>query len=609
MTRAHDDLDVFPATGPVPVRHRRAPGGRRRSRALAVTLLVVVLALAVVVGWLALDAVRARDALTAARGDVQALREHVVAGEVDAAAATLPQLQERARTAYESTHGPLWGLAAAVPWVGDDVEAVRTVSAVIDDLASEALPALMQATALVDPAALAPVDGRLDLAPISAVAPQVVAADAAVQVARDELAAIDTDGLVGLVADPVVELRTQVDDVAATTATAARAATLLPSMLGADGPREYLLLVQNNAEPRATGGIPGIVVHLRADGGAVQVVEQLDGWALGGFGTPVLPLTESEDALFGPLLGADMRDVTFTPDFTRSAALAREMWLRRVGGTVDGVLSLDPGALAHVLRATGPVTLEDGAVLTADDVVQTLLSTVYLELEDPADQDEFFAQAAAAVFAAVVSGQGDAGAVVDALAQGAREGRVMVWSAHEDEQARLAGTVLSGELRGAAGTSGVIGVYLNDATEAKMGYYLDLQVTGTATECLADGGQLVHVTVTLTSDAPADAADLPWYLTGGGAVVPAGDVRTNVLLYAPLGGAIEQSWVNSTEGGLFSQVHDGLSVGAVTFDLAPGQSSVVELDVRSGPDLSGTTTIRTTPTAHGTGPITIASAC
>ncbi len=50
--------------------------------------------------------------------------------------------------------------------------------------------------------------------------------------------------------------------VSLTTATAARAVRLLPPMLGADGPREYLLLVQNNAEQRATGGIPGSVVQL-----------------------------------------------------------------------------------------------------------------------------------------------------------------------------------------------------------------------------------------------------------------------------------------------------------------------------------------------------------
>ncbi|MGW6132154.1 DUF4012 domain-containing protein [Cellulomonas sp. NPDC055163] len=573
--------------------------------ALALGVLVVVAA----VLSLGYDALRAREALELARADVRTLQDRVVAGDVDGAAAVLPRLQERAGTAYDRTHGPLWGAAARLPWVGSDVQAVRTVSAVVDGLARDALPALMQATTVVDPASLAPVDGRLDLAPISAVAPQVVAADAAVQRAREDLDAVDTDELRGLVAGPVLQLREQVADVAMTTATAARAVTLLPSMLGGAGPREYLLLVQNNAEQRATGGIPGIVVHLRADAGAVTIVGQRSGGSLAGLAEPVLPLTPAEDALFGPLLATDVRDVTFTPDFTRSAALAREIWLREVGGTVDGVVSIDPGALAHVLAATGPVDVERGVTLTAENAVETLLSTVYLEIPQATRQDAFFASAAGAVFGAVVDGQGEAPAVVDALARGAREGRLLVWSAHEEEQARLTGTVLSGELRGSDGASATVGVYLNDGTEAKMGYYVDLDVTGTALACSPDGRQSLLVTVDLTSNAPADAAGLPAYVTGDGAVVEPGLVRTNVLVYAPAGGRLEATRVNSTPAPAFAQVHDGLGVESRTFTLEPGQRTTLEIEVRTAPGQAKNATIRHTPTARQNGPVAIPSAC
>lgn len=593
-----------------PERHRRRRrGGRRRGRAVVLVVAALLLGLVAAAVSLAYDAVRAREALELARADVRALQERVVAGDVDGAAAVLPQLQERAGTAYDRTHGPLWALAARLPWAGPNVDAVRTLSAVVDGLARDALPALMQATTVVDPASLAPQDGRLDVAPIAAVAPQVVAADAAVQDARSSLEDVDTGELLGLVADPVLELRDQVADVAMTTATAARAVRLIPPMLGADGPRDYLLLVQNNAEQRATGGIPGTVVHLRAEGGAVTIVEQRSGGSLAGLREPVLPLTPPEEALFGPLLATDMRDVTFTPDFPRSAALAREIWLREVGGTVDGVLSIDPGALAHVLRATGPVEVADGVTLTADNAVETLLSTVYREIEEPDDQDAFFAATAASVFGAVVAGQGEAPAVIDGLAQAAREGRLMVWSAREEEQAGLAGTVLSGELRGSDGSSAVVGVYLNDGTEAKMGYYVDLGITGEATGCAADGSQSLRVTVDLASAAPADAADLPGYVTGAGAVVPAGQVRTNVLVYAPAGGGIESSRVNSAGAGTFAQVHDGLGVESRTFTLEPGQNVTLELDVRTGPEQSGNATIRSTPTARGSGPLLVPSAC
>jgi hypothetical protein len=48
----------------------------------------------------------------------------------------------------------------------------------------------------------------------------------------------------------------------------------------------------------------------------------------------------------------------------------------------------------------------------------------------------------------------------------------------------------------------------------------------------------VRVKVTLTSTAPGNAASLPPYLASGN-VIPKGEVRTNVLLYAPSGGRVD----------------------------------------------------------------------
>ena len=70
-------------------------------------------------------------------------------------------------------------------------------------------------------------------------------------------------------------------------------------------------------------------------------------------------------------------------------------------------------ALSYLLRATGPVTLTDGSRLTGDNAVDFLLSDVYERLQDPLQQNAYFAGAAMAVFTKLVSGSGDAGEVVD----------------------------------------------------------------------------------------------------------------------------------------------------------------------------------------------------
>src|SRR6185503_10399184 len=102
----------------------------------------------------------------------------------------------------------------------------------------------------------APRNGRVNIAALARVAPQVRAADEAIQRARLAVADIDVGTLVGPVRRGIVTLRRELERAASQTDTATRATALLPRMLGADRPRTYLVLFQNLAEVRATGGAP-----------------------------------------------------------------------------------------------------------------------------------------------------------------------------------------------------------------------------------------------------------------------------------------------------------------------------------------------------------------
>jgi hypothetical protein len=579
-------------------------------------LLLLLLALGGWAGWLLVDATNARTELTEASALVTTLQDQVIAGDREGARQTLELLQAHSGAARGDTQGPHWSVAGVLPWVGPNVDAVRAVAEVIDELSTTTLPALMDATEVVDPAALAPVGGRVNIEALEAAAPTVVSADAAVQAGLERLDGVDSGGLWSQVATPLAQVREKLGGVALTTGTASRAVQLLPAMLGADGPRDYLLLVQNPAEVRATGGIPGSVILLRADDGVVQILDGRSGGSMGDVGSPVLPLTDAETALFGPNLAADMRDVTFTPDFPRSAEIARTIWMQQVGGEVDGVVSVDPGALALLLGDTGPVALPPGPVadaiggqLTAQNAVATLTNTVYLQLEDPTAQDVFFAQTAGSVLNALLTSQGEPAAAVEALAEAARQGRLMVWSADKDEQALLTGTVLSGDLRGDDGDSPVIGVFFNDGSRAKMDYYLQTSVVAEELECLPDGSRQVGVTITLTNGAPVDVAALPAYVTGDGAVVPVGEVRTNVLVYAPTGGLVEDVQVVGEDPGVVSRIHDGLAAVGRTTQLTPGESVVIEARVSTGLRSVGPLVLRTTPMINAENSVTTLPQC
>ena len=210
--------------------------------------------------WLAYDAAAARAELLTAAELVVGMQEQVVAGDRAGAEGALADVRRHADAAFEATHGPHWSAAAVVPWVGRNVRAVQAASEVVDALATEVLPSLIDVAQTVEPAALAPVDGRVDMAPLEAAAPVVVAAAESVAAGQARLDGFEPGSLWPAVAGPLAELREQLDEVAMITATASRAVRLLPPMLGADGPRTYLVLVQNPAEPRATGGVPALIV-------------------------------------------------------------------------------------------------------------------------------------------------------------------------------------------------------------------------------------------------------------------------------------------------------------------------------------------------------------
>ena len=307
---------------------RRTP---RRRRRVLVSLLLLLAGLVAALAWVGMDAFTARTELDAAAAEVRVLQSQVRQGDRADAKVTLTSLQAHASVARDRTHGPLWSALGAVPWLGPNVRAVQSVSEVVDGLAVDALPGLMDATELVDPTTLVLDDGRVDLESLSKAAPGVVAANDEVQSAVSTLGEIDTEELLAPVARPLDALRDQVHTVGVTTATAARAVQLLPPMLGADGPRKYLMLVQNNAEQRATGGVSTLIV-LRAVDGVVKVVETRPaGGDLGSLPEPILPLTGAEQALFGRGLGTYMADVTFTPDFPRSGQLAAAIWKQQIG--------------------------------------------------------------------------------------------------------------------------------------------------------------------------------------------------------------------------------------------------------------------------------------
>jgi len=595
------------------------PGPRRRRRTarwLLVALLTLLAVLGVCAGLLLRDALAARDALVQAAEDVPAVEQAILDGVVEPGTSgkitDLPELaalQEHTTVARASTDGLLWELAGRLPVIGPTAAAATTVSTVLDDVSDVVIPALA-GTGDAVAATQRTADGGLDLAPLQNAAGPVAVANATLADARERLDALDPATLRPELADSVSALQDRLADLDGVLATADRATTVLPTLLGADEPRTFLLLALTNAELRAAGGIPGALVLLRVEDGRAQVVRQVPSSALGRFPEPVLPLDPDDVAVHSERLGTFVQDVTATPDFPTTARLAAAMWAQRQGEQVDGVLATDPVALAYLLRATGPVRVDldpdlaagmgsDRIRVTDRNVVDLVLRHVYDHL-DAEQADRFFAVVASTVMDRVMGEDVDARGLVPALRAASAEHRVRVWSADPGEQARLEGTVLAGTFTEAPQAADAVGVFFADGVAGKMSSYLDANLEHVRSQCAAEG-RVDELELRLRSAAPADAAtSLPAYVAGRpGGASPPGTIRLNVDVAGPRDGAMPRLERDGNAFGGESATAHGRPVTSFTVVLAPGESTTVRVRVAAAEGSTaeaGTVDLWSTPT-------------
>lgn len=563
---------------------------RRFMRRISWVLCGFVLVAAVTGAVLVYQVATVRAQLEHTMDLVPQLRAELQDENHQAAELTFATMQEETASARSTTTAALWKGASFIPVYGVNFTAVREVAVSADEIVVHAAAPLLERYASLSLQALSPVDGRIDFSELQNAAPSISTAANTVRLSHERMASIDVSRLVPGLARPVGAATEELKQLNAILKMASSSAQLLPALLGADGPRDYLVLVQNSSEARATGGIPGALAIVHTDDGRISLGEQSSAVAMGSF-EPALPVDPEQVSLFTSRLGTQMQNVNLTPDFPTAAQTAKLMWEERhPDEKIDGVLALDPVVLSYLLEATGPLDLMDPQVLdrirytelpqslTKDNVVATLLSQVYREIEDPEAQDAYFAAVASRVFSAFAEGQGDGKQLVNALVEGAKENRLYLWSSHPDEQEIIGTTPLHGSVTGSDSERAAFGVYFNDGTGAKMDYYADRTVQLLPSCQVNDYGEYT-VRVTVTNNAPTDAATaLPGYVTGNEAFgVEPGRIRTNYVVYGPSHAFVEGATVGGQPVPVSSGRHGQKPVGTVQVELGPGETVTTDM--------------------------------
>ena len=187
---------------------------------------------------------------------------------LDGLTATLTEAQSAATQASTEAHSLPLQIASYLPFVGDDIRALRTVSNAADALITAAQPL---ATALPH---LTKSGGGFNLDAISSINSTLDTLSAAISSSNKKLARIDTSGLIGPLAEKVTTLT---DGLASAEEPLTRLKPFLsslPIILGNGGTRTWLIINQNLGEARVTGGLVSAYVVITVKDGHVTLDEQ-----------------------------------------------------------------------------------------------------------------------------------------------------------------------------------------------------------------------------------------------------------------------------------------------------------------------------------------------
>ncbi|MEU6068613.1 MULTISPECIES: DUF4012 domain-containing protein [Streptomyces] len=572
------------------------PSSNRRRLLRTALLAAALLPLAGAV-WIGVTGLFARRELLAAQQDLDALRHSVAAGSASgtaparAAEQAVRSAADHAARAHRLTTGPAWYSVAELPFFGGPVRTVRGAAYAVDRLAGDVLPAL---TDVLPPSAQDGSGGGMSeaLAGLQEHRQEIARAAGVVAEVRTDVHGLPRSTWLPAADRARAGLQQQLDHLAPVMTDASVAARVLPPMLGTQGERRYFLAFQNLAESRGTGGLPGAFAVLRADRGRLSFER---------FGNNTEMETVKPDIDLGAefntrYAGSDPAHTwpnsDMSPHFPYAARIWAAAWRKHTGERVDGAIAVDPVTLSRLLQVTGPARMADGTELTPGNVVDLTERTSYAKYDDVARRKAFFVDAARAAAARLMGALDDSHrlpALLVAVNDVQRDGRLKVWSAHPAEQRLLESRPYSGALPDTPGP--FAGMVVNNAAGGKLDYYLDRSLTWEAGAC-SGGGRAVTVRMTLTNRAPASG--LPDYVTIRADHPPyrtrPGDNRLRVSYYAGVGATLIDTTLDGRRALLAPAVERGHSVFTKDLELPAGSSRTLVLHLQE-PHADGTPTL------------------
>jgi len=498
-------------------------------------------------------------------------------GDTSAASAEL----QRAAAAFGRAHrlvAAWWARPAGViPLLAPQAEALDRLTSDGARLASAAADAADAAA----PDALRPTGGVINVARLQAAqGPVDLAVDTLDSVAAT-LGILRSPWLLPPINDLVSRLQIRLRSASTQAREIQQVVQIAPAMLGADGVRHYFLAVLDPSELRGAGGLVVDYGVLTTDGGRLSLTHFGDITDLN------VPEFASTRQLAGPAdylaryrslndPVTNIQDVTDSPDFPTVGQVITELYPQSGGEPIDGVVSVDPDALADVLQLTGPITVAGWPVpITAANAATILLHDEYSITSPDGERFGFLATMIRTVVDDLTSQElPPATTIIDALRPAVTGKHLMIYSDHPDEEQALGSLGIGGALPPLA--DDFLAVVGQNTSSSKIDWYLRRSIAYHASFDPGTGLVSSRVDVQLLNTAPAEGQ--PVYVLGGAMAGGPGYNSMYLSVYSPL--LLVSALLNGQPVVLSRQQELGRNVYATPMAIPPGQTYDLQLNLR-----------------------------
>ena len=381
---------------------------------------------------------------------------------------------------------------------------------------------------------------------------------------------------------------------------------LVRAFCGNGKDRFYLMLAQNSAEIRASGGFPGSVGTVRIQDGVLEIGDFMSVYDIIPMGQAFdSGITDQEIQLFGYMYAGEAHDSNFNPHFARVAEITAASYEEGYGETVDGVISLTPAVIQDILKFLDEsITLEDGSVLDGENatkVIQRDLYIIYQGQEGYAKMnndyiDSLFSETAKQAMGVLVDNfkLEKLPEYVKLFENGFQNRTIMLWLANPREERMVEKVGASGNLNDDKNNPKA-GIYFSTCDPSKLGMFVEILPEMSDPVILEDGSREYTMTVTFNNY-------LYEYLFGyninsafilGGY---GGAIQSYIYFFAPAGGSV-YDFETSTGDYVMMDEYENLELGYIlNLFLYPDEPVTVTYKVTTAPGVETPLQIDMTPT-------------